>query len=113
MSFKFFAAVKFQVFKNANSKTTAIFKYLDELKKVNAHDRQIISPPFKQFHGLTSAWYTFICYFYFAISLILQEDTMHRNLTVHEVLYYQAMLRLPGGTDTGKIKEKIRQVRHW
>ncbi|XP_028413508.1 ABC transporter G family member 28-like [Dendronephthya gigantea] len=39
-----------------------------------------------------------------------QEDTMHRNLTVHEVLYYQAMLRLPSGTDTRTIKYKIRQT---
>jgi ABC-type multidrug transport system ATPase subunit len=36
---------------------------------------------------------------------------MHRNLTVHEVLYYQARLRLPGSTDNKTIKEKIRQVR--
>ena len=35
---------------------------------------------------------------------------MHRNLTVHEVLYYQARLRLPSGTDTRTINYKIRQV---
>ena len=35
---------------------------------------------------------------------------MHRNLTVHEVLYYQARLRLPSGTDTRTINCKIRQV---
>jgi ABC-type multidrug transport system ATPase subunit len=35
---------------------------------------------------------------------------MHRNLTVREVLYYQAKLRLPAGTDTRIIKDKIDQV---
>ena len=35
---------------------------------------------------------------------------MHRNLTVHEVLYYQAMLRLPAGTSKRFINQKIRQV---
>ena len=35
---------------------------------------------------------------------------MHRNLTVHEVLYYQAMLRLPAGTNKRTINHKIRQV---
>ena len=35
---------------------------------------------------------------------------MHRNLTVHEVLYYQAMLRLPAGTSKRFINHKIRQV---
>ncbi|CAB3987012.1 ABC transporter, ATPbinding domain containing [Paramuricea clavata] len=39
-----------------------------------------------------------------------QEDTMHRNLTVREVLYYQAKLRLPAGTDTRIIKDKIVQT---
>jgi hypothetical protein len=35
---------------------------------------------------------------------------MHRNLTVSEVLYYQAMLRLPVGIRTEGIKKKINQV---
>ncbi|CAB4016980.1 white-brown complex homolog 30, partial [Paramuricea clavata] len=39
-----------------------------------------------------------------------QEDTMHRNLTVHEVLYYQALLRLPAGTNKRTINYKIRQT---
>ena len=35
---------------------------------------------------------------------------MHRNLTVREVLYYQAMLRLPAGTNGKTIKKNINQV---
>ena len=35
---------------------------------------------------------------------------MHRNLTVREVLFYQAKLRLPAETDTQTINKKIRQV---
>ena len=35
---------------------------------------------------------------------------MHRNLTVKEVLYYQAMLRLPSGTNRRDVNHKIRQV---
>ena len=36
---------------------------------------------------------------------------MHRNLTVREVLYYQAMLRLPAGTKNDYINKKIDQVK--
>ena len=35
---------------------------------------------------------------------------MHRNLTVKEVLYYQAMLRLPSGTNRRDVNHKIHQV---
>ncbi|XP_028413905.1 ABC transporter G family member 24-like [Dendronephthya gigantea] len=41
-----------------------------------------------------------------------QEDTMHRNLTVREVLFYQAKLRLPEGTDSNTIDKKIHQTLH-
>ena len=36
---------------------------------------------------------------------------MHRNLTVKEVLYYQAMLRLPSGTNRRDVNHRIHQVR--
>ncbi|XP_046846445.1 ABC transporter G family member 28-like isoform X3 [Xenia sp. Carnegie-2017] len=39
-----------------------------------------------------------------------QEDTMHRNLTVYEVLYYQAMLRLPSETKKATIELKIKET---
>lgn len=35
---------------------------------------------------------------------------MHRNLTVYEVLYYQAMLRLPSETKKATIELKIKEV---
>ena len=39
-----------------------------------------------------------------------QEDTMHRKLTVQEVLKFQGRLRLPASTPTGKIKERAEQI---
>ena len=36
---------------------------------------------------------------------------MHRNLTVTEVLSYQAQLRLPASVSEGERYEKVRQVR--
>eukprot|EP00039_Didymoeca_costata_P009519 m.126277 g.126277 ORF g.126277 m.126277 type:complete len:897 (-) comp14512_c0_seq3:966-3656(-) len=39
-----------------------------------------------------------------------QEDVMHRNLTVHEVLSYQAQLRLPSSMNGGARSKKIKEV---
>ena len=44
----------------------------------------------------------------FVISL--QEDVMHRNLTVKEVLWYQAELRLPGHVPKKQREQKVKQV---
>ncbi|XP_065072396.1 uncharacterized protein LOC135696807 [Rhopilema esculentum] len=39
-----------------------------------------------------------------------QEDTMHRKLTVREVLLFQGRLRLPGNTDYEVIKDRVEHI---
>ncbi len=44
------------------------------------------------------------------VGFVPQEDTMHRTLTVEEVLTYQALLRLPPGNSRKEIARKVNQV---
>ena len=44
------------------------------------------------------------------VGFVPQEDTMHRTLTVQEVLTYQANLRLPPGLSKDEISAKVNQV---
>ena len=39
-----------------------------------------------------------------------QEDTMHRKLTVQEVLTFQGRLRLPASTPYGKITHRVDEI---
>ena len=52
---------------------------------------------------------------YASIQLVLfflQEDIMHRTLTVKEVLIYQANLRLPSSISQEEKKRKVNEVCH-
>ena len=44
------------------------------------------------------------------VGFVPQEDTMHRTLTVQEILTYQAKLRLPPGLSKDDISAKVNQV---
>lgn len=39
-----------------------------------------------------------------------QDDIMHRSLTVWEVLYYNAVLRLPPKSDPKEYEKRVKQV---
>eukprot|EP00117_Sycon_ciliatum_P009577 scpid60499/ scgid11811/ Putative white-brown complex homolog protein 30; Putative non-intrinsic ABC protein 12; WBC-related protein 1 len=46
------------------------------------------------------------------LGFVPQDDTMHTNLTVHEVLMYQALLRSSRQMAYDKIAEKVRNIEH-
>lgn len=53
-----------------------------------------------------STLFAFVELLYF----FLQEDIMHRTLTVKEVLTYQASLRLPSSISKEEKKKKVNEV---
>lgn len=44
------------------------------------------------------------------IGYVPQEDVMHRDLTVYEVLYYAARLRLPGDLPDASVREHVERL---